>query len=89
MCGIDETSDHICFHCHVARAICFSFKEALGWDRSPQNIQDVFEYWTLLGGKYYHIKLFMFSVMLWGLWTVRNKMGIEKNFSCSIKSFLF
>jgi hypothetical protein len=21
LCGIDETSDHICFHCHVARAI--------------------------------------------------------------------
>lgn len=30
-----------------------------------------------LGGRDYHIKLFMFTVIIWGLWTVRNKMGIQ------------
>lgn len=54
LCGIDETSDHICFHCHVARAIRFSFKEALGWGRTLQNIQDVFNIgspyaWDVIG----------------------------------------
>jgi hypothetical protein len=28
----------------------------------------------------YHTKLFMFVIVLWGLWTVRNKMGIVKIF---------
>lgn len=28
----------------------------------------------------YHTKLFMSTIVLWGLWTARNKMGIEKIF---------
>jgi hypothetical protein len=61
----------------VAKVIWACFKEALGWDRSAGSIQDVFKNWIPLECKDYHIKLFMFSGILWGLWHVRNEMGIE------------
>ena len=36
--------------------------------------------WIPLGDKLHHIKLFALSIMLWGLWVIRNKMAIEKKF---------
>jgi hypothetical protein len=42
LCGVIETNGHIIFQCHIARTIWFSFKEALGWDRTPQSMEDVF-----------------------------------------------
>jgi hypothetical protein len=49
LCGVIETNGHIFFQCHIARTIWFSFKEALGWDKTPQSMQDVFllldSYW--------------------------------------------
>lgn len=35
--------------------------------------------WIPLGLDY-HIKLFIFTIILWDLWTVRNKMGIDGSF---------
>lgn len=78
--GVAETGDQIFFQCHIARPIWFSFKEALGWDRVPQSMQDVFDFWIPMGGRDYHIKLSTFVIVLWGLWNVRNKIGIEKKF---------
>lgn len=37
------------FHCYIARVIWFCFKEALGWDRVPKNMQDIFDHWIILG----------------------------------------
>ena len=28
----------------------------------------------------YHVKFFVLSIMLWSLWTTRNKTGVEKRF---------
>ena len=28
----------------------------------------------------YHVKFFILSIMLWSLWTTRNKTGVEKRF---------
>jgi hypothetical protein len=39
-------------------------------------MQDVFENWIVLGGKDYHVKLFLFTIVLWGFWNARNKMSI-------------
>jgi hypothetical protein len=30
-------------------------------------MQDVFDHWIVLGKKNYHVKLFMFAIVLWGV----------------------
>lgn len=71
------------FGCILARSIWACFKEALGWDRAPCSLQDFFDNWLPLNSKQYHVKLFAFSVVLWSIWTTRNKMGIERKFQRS------
>jgi hypothetical protein len=56
------------------------FKEALGWDRVPYNLQDFFDEWLPLNCNKYHVKFFCFDTVLWSTWNARNKMGIEKRF---------
>lgn len=84
-CGVLETMDHIFFDCYVAQVIWRCFKEALGWDRVPRSMKDVFYHFITLRGSDYHIKLFTFVIIIWGLWNVRNKMAIEKRFPKSSK----
>jgi hypothetical protein len=55
----------------------------------PSSLQDVFDKWIPLVGNNYHIKLFMLAIILWGLWNVRNKMGIEKKFPKSSNKGFF
>lgn len=76
------------FKCHIARSIWFCFKEALGWDKIPSSVSDVMENWIPLGIRNYHIKLFTLIVVLWGIWSVRNKMAIEKKFPKSSNEVL-
>ena len=64
----------------MAKVVWVCFKEALGWDRVPVSLQDIFDYWVPLGCSDYLIKLVVLSIILWGLWNTRNKMGIEKKF---------
>lgn len=56
------------------------FPNALGWERCPSNLNDFFDSWSVIGSRNYHVKLFMFVIVLWSLWNVRNKMRIEKRF---------
>lgn len=56
------------------------FKEALGWNKIPTNVQEVFDHWIPLNSHKYYAKLFVLSIVLWGIWTIRNKMSIEKSF---------
>lgn len=74
--------DHIFFYCYIARVVWYCIKEALGWDRVPRSLQDVFDHWIVMGEKNYHVKLFMSAIVLWGLWNVRTKMGLLKELSC-------
>lgn len=66
LCGEAGTMDHIFFHCHITRIIWACFKEALGWDRCPLSMQDILGNWIVLGGKDYHVKLFLFTSIVWG-----------------------
>ena len=40
--GQCETEDHIFFGCIMVKNVWSCFKEALGWDRIPHNLQDIF-----------------------------------------------
>jgi hypothetical protein len=77
ICGVVETTDHIFFHCPLAKLLWIGKKEALGWDRTPGGFQDYLEVWLPLGAVNYGTKLFAFATTLWALWNFRNKMMIE------------
>jgi hypothetical protein len=44
-----------------------------GWDRTPRSFQE----------------FFIFAIMLWVIWNIRNKMGIEKRFQSSSNEVFF
>lgn len=77
---VPGTNEHIFFNCVLAKMIWTCFKEALWWDKVPVNIQGFFYQWIPLNSKQYNAKLFIVSIVLWGISTNRNKMSIEKQF---------
>jgi len=80
LCGSPETIDHILFQCIIARFVWACIKEALGWEKTPLCLEEVFRDWLPLGGAHHNLKLFSFAITWWGLWLSRNKMRMEKKF---------
>jgi hypothetical protein len=55
--------------------------EALGWNCYPSNMQDLLEHWLKGGfGVNYQMGLSFFACFKWAMWTVRNKIYIQKPF---------
>ena len=52
-------------------------KEALGWEKIPDTMQDMLESWLPLSSPQCSFKLFCSTIIFWVLWTFRNKMAIE------------
>jgi hypothetical protein len=77
ICNVLETTDHIFFHCPLAKFVWASLKEMLGRERVPRGLWDLFEMWLPLGCNSYNLKFFCVSAVLWGIWLARNKMAIE------------
>ena len=48
LCGVPENVDHIFFRCKMARFTWIAFKEALGWEKIPHNMQNFLENWLPL-----------------------------------------
>jgi hypothetical protein len=80
LCGC-ETAHHIFFNCHKSRLVWFYFKEALGWDKVPISLQEVFEHWLPLGVHNYDIKLFMLAIILQGSLECKKQNGDRKTLS--------
>jgi hypothetical protein len=56
--GVVETRDHILFCCPMAKFIWACCRDALGWGRSPDSLQDMWEDLVPLGCSNHKLKLF-------------------------------
>jgi hypothetical protein len=65
----------------LARFVWECLKRALGWERVPGSRKNFLREWLPLGDPKYELKLFVFVMILWSLWTVRNKMSIQEGVS--------
>lgn len=61
----------------MSKIIWFSFKEALGWDLTTNEMQDIFEYWIPLVVEI-NMSNFYFDYRPLGFMNSKNKMAIEK-----------
>ena len=80
ICNLPETVDHVLFRCVMARFVWMSFKEALGWERVPDGMMDLLEYWIPMGCADYDLKFFIFVVVTWAIWVTRNKIRMQRWF---------
>jgi len=64
----------------MARFVWMSFKEALGWERVPDGMMDLLEYWIPMGCADYDLKFFIFVVVTWAIWVTRNKIRMQRWF---------
>jgi hypothetical protein len=63
VCGVVETRDHILFCCLIAKFIWACFRDALGWGRSPDRLQEVWEELVPLCCSNHKLKLFLVGVV--------------------------
>jgi len=74
LCNSLESVYHVLFQCVMARFVWASFKEALGWDRAPNSLTDLFDHWIILGCKDYELRLFHFVIVAWGFGWLGTKL---------------
>jgi len=89
LCNSLESVDHVLFQCVMACFVWAIFKEALGWDRAPNSLTDLFDHWITLGCKDYELHLFHFVIVAWGIWVTRNKIRIQNWFPRSPITVLY
>lgn len=77
VCGKLENVDHIFFDCLIAKFVWSCFKEINGWDRIPLSLGDFLGGWPPMSCQDFDLKLFSISIVVWALWTNRNKMLVE------------
>lgn len=88
VCNTPETTDHILFSCILAKFIWSCIGEAIGWERPPISLQDFMNNWANRGENY-NLIIFCLAIVLWGLWTTRNKYSIEEIFPSQPTDVLF
>lgn len=64
VCNVLETVDHNFFDCPLATFAWACLREALGWDRAPNSLQDFLDVWIPLGCKQYDLKLTLLAFLL-------------------------
>ena len=77
------------FGCAIFSCVWSCFKEALGWDRTPNNMNDFLRGWLPLRCVDYDLKLFMFAIVTCAMWVCRNKIVIEKKFPSSAIDIMY
>lgn len=89
ICNKPETTDHILFKCIVAKFTWTCIREALSLDSVPTGMQDMLETWARTKHKHAKLTIFCCAIILWGIWTTRNKFTIEGLFPSHPSDVLF
>ena len=80
LCGIPETGTHILFSCPAARFLWNFIYEALGPAWQASDLGEFLETQANRTGGGRRLFWLVFAALTWTLWTVRNKMVIERIF---------
>jgi hypothetical protein len=92
LCAVPETTTHIMFSCPAARFLWSFLQEALGPEWQASVLGEFIEAHANNTGRRRRLFWLVFAALTWTLWTVRNKMVIERIFprraSDSLYSFL-
>ena len=92
LCAVPETTTHIMFSCPAARFLWSFLQEALGPEWQASVLGEFIEAHANNTGRRRRLFWLVFAALTWTLWTVRNKMVIERilprRASDSLYSFL-
>ena len=80
LCGIPETGTHILFTCPAARFLWNFVHEALGPAWQASDLGEFLETQANRTGGRRRLFWLVFAALAWTLWTIRNKMVIERVF---------
>ena len=80
LCAVPESGTHILFSCPAARFLWSFLAEALGPEWQAQDLAEFLEVQANRTGKRRRLFWVVFAAMTWTLWTIRNKMVIERVF---------
>ena len=78
LCAVPEDSNHIFFACVSARFLWSCFREIVGGSWCHTNFPDLFAELQVSPTTSRHIRWLEVGVLAWTLWTVRNKLVIER-----------
>jgi hypothetical protein len=79
LCGSVEDVDHLLFRCPLAEFVWACMGEALDSEGYPRNMNDLLSNWLPKGfGVSYQLGLACFAGLAWVIWTVWNKICMQK-----------
>ena len=78
LCGTVEDANHIFFSCYTAQFLWSCFRETVGGQWCNTNFPDLLAEIQASPPRYRHIRWLCVGVLAWTLWTVRNKLVIQK-----------
>jgi hypothetical protein len=78
LCVVPETTTHIMFSCPAAQFLWSFLQEALGPEWQASALGEFIEVHANNTGRRRRLFWLLFAALTWTLWTVRNKMVIER-----------
>jgi hypothetical protein len=78
LCGAPEDSSHILFSCSMARFAWSALRSILGCNWCPANFSQFHAILAGFSGRARRLLWTLFLAQSWALWTVRNKLTMEK-----------
>lgn len=94
LCGNAEDANHVFFRCHLARFVWSAVREAFSQSWNPSSGADLLNILKAHRGSFRRVLWRCVGALLWSLWSIRNKLTIEKKFpshpaDCIFKCHLF
>jgi hypothetical protein len=80
LCGGQENTGHIFFHCSLAKFVWAGIRELLECSWNPNSFMDMFAILQAFSGRARRILWLFFAAICWALWNTRNKFTIENTF---------